>query len=169
MGGVSEEWQLLYDKNRRWWDFRQSVEAQQLEAEFKSRHRELEDQYKTIIALCERLLEVEAHILNDLDHQLAKQQGEPPPKKVPLRDFVGKRSRLGPSREKHYEQKLRTRKVLNRNGFWWDVVFPTVEEAEAFDREQAEKKLQKQTKKKAKQMVRMQRWLGERLGVENSD
>ena len=64
------------------------------------------------------------------------------------------------------QNRRRTRQVLNRNGIWRSSIFPTLEEAEAYDLQQAQKKAQKRAERKAKQMVRMRRWLDERLGVE---
>ena len=91
----------------------------------------------------------------------------PPPEQIPNRHFIGKRSLKGPAFEKSYERQLRTRRLRsNYDGCWYTRVFPTVEEADEYVRQEAEKKAAKRAERKAKRMVRMERWLGERLGVE---
>ena len=112
------------------------------------------------------VLKAQFLLLNQLDHQLAELTGQPPPKQVPRRSFIGKRSLLGPCHEAFCEERRRTRQVLNRNGIWRSSIFPTLEEAETYDRQQAQKKAQKRAERKAKQIVWMRRWLDKRLGVE---
>tara|TARA_A100001015_G_scaffold190368_1_gene212084 strand:- start:613 stop:930 length:318 start_codon:yes stop_codon:yes gene_type:complete len=105
-----------------------------------------------------------------LDQQLAELNGEPPPEQIPNRHFIGKRSLKGPAFEKSYERQLRTLRLRsNYDGCWYNRVFPTVEEADEYVRHEAEKKAAKRAERKAKRMVGMERWLGERLGMENSD
>ena len=86
------------------------------------------------------VLKAQLLLLNQLDHQLAELTGQPPPKQVPRRSFIGKRSLLGPCHEAFCEERRRTRQVLNRNGIWRSSIFPTLEEAETYDRQQAQKK-----------------------------
>ena len=144
----------------RWAEFRDSVRQQfaPIRAEFRA-----------IESVLQEVLAAQAHLLHRLDQQLAELNGEPPPEQIPNRHFIGKRSLKGPAFEKSYERQLRTRRLRsNYDGCWYNRVFPTVEEADEYVRQEAEKKAAKRAERKAKRMVRMERWLGERLGVEKS-
>ena len=56
----------------------------------------------------------------------------------------------------------------NYDGRWYNRVFSTVEEADEYVRQEAEKKAARRAERKAKWMVKMERWLGEKLGFEQS-
>ena len=125
---------------------------------------------QAVESVLQEVLAAQAAPLHSLDQQLAKLNVEPPPEQIPHRHFIGKRSLKGPAFEKSYERQLRTLRLRsNYDGCWYNRVFPTVEEADEYVRHEAEKKAAKRAERKAKRMVRMVRWLGERLGMENSD
>ena len=126
--------------------------------------------FQAVESVLQDVLSAQADPLHSLDEQLAELNGEPPPEQIPNRHFIGKRSLKGPAFEKSYERQLRTRRLRsNYDGCWYTRVFPTVEEADEYVRHEAEKKAAKRAERKAKRMVGMERWLGERLVVENSD
>ena len=160
--GKTEDWQRHYDAIY-------SARCEDFQNDLKQRFEKIKDELRQVEIILREVLKAQLLLLNQLDHQLAELTGQPPPKQVPRRSFIGKRSLLGPCHEAFCEERRRTRQVLNRNGIWRSSIFPTLEEAEAYDRQQAQKKAQKRAERKAKQMVRMRRWLDECLGVENSD
>ena len=138
-------------------------------ASLRQQFAPIKAEFRAVESILHELLAAQAHILHRLDQQLAAQNGEPPPEQIPHHDFIGKRSLKGPAFEKWYERQLRTRRIRsNYNGCWYNQVFSTVEEADEYVRQEAEKKAAKRAERKAKRMVRMERWLGERLGVEKS-
>ena len=157
--GKTEDWQRRYDAIY-------PARREDFQNDLKQRFEKIKDELRQVETILREVLKAQLLLLNQFDHQLAELTGQPPPKQVPRRSFIGKRSLLGPCHEAFCEERRRTRQVLNRNGIWRSSIFPTLEEAETYDRQQAQKKAQKRAERKAKQMVRMRRWLDERLGVE---
>ena len=160
--GECDDWRQRQDR-------RYLARREDFRAAIQKRFKAIQTEFFRVEATLREVLKTQALLLNQLDHQLAELAGQPSPNPVQHPSFVGKYSLRGPAHEAFCDRKRRTRKVLNRHGYWWNMTFPTLEEAEAFDREQAEKKAKKQAEQRAKQMVRMQRWLDERLGVEKTD
>ena len=138
-------------------------------ASLRQQFAPIKAEFRAVESVLQEVLAAQAHLLHRLDQQLAELNGEPPPEQIHHHDFIGKRSLKGPAFEKWYERQLRTRRLRsNYDGCWYTRVFPTVEEADEYVRQEAEKKAAKRAERKAKRMVRMERWLGERLGVEKS-
>ena len=82
MGGDTAEWRAIYAQQKRRSDFRNSPAGQQLLSDFERKHESIKQEYQKIIDLSCQLLTVEAKLLNELDHELARRLGVDPPEPI---------------------------------------------------------------------------------------
>ena len=94
MGGDTPEWQAFYALQRGRSNFRNSPAGQQLLSNFECKHESIKQKYQRIINLSRQILEIDAQILNKLDHELAEKS---PDEEAMLSEafHVKKNSRLG--------------------------------------------------------------------------
>ena len=91
MGGDTPEWRAIYALQKRRSDFRNSPAGQQLLSDFERKHESIKQEYQRIIDLSCQLLTVEAKLLNELDHELARRLGVAPPEPINKVGFYGRR------------------------------------------------------------------------------
>jgi len=165
MGGDTPEWRAFYALEKRRSDFRNSPAGQQLLSDFKRKHESIKQEYQRIIDLSRQILDIDAQILNKLDHELAEKLGVPPPEPINKEGFYGRR--CASTRREDFED-LRRRRVHYRDpgdGCWTIRIFDTRAEALAFRRQIAEEWEKIEKRKKAKRQERLKRWVYERLQV----
>jgi len=165
MGGETPEWQAIYALQRRRLNFRKSAAGQQLLSEFDRKHASIKQEYQRIIDLGQQLLEVEAKILNKLDHELAEKLGVPPPEPINKAGFYGRRC-ANTGREQREDEKRRTAYYRDpSDGRWRYRMFDTRGDALDFEHLIAEEWAKIKKRKKAQQQERLKRWVYERLQV----
>ena len=165
MGGDTPEWRAFYALQRRRIDFRKSPAGQHLQAEFDRKHASIKQEYQRIIDLSRQILEIDAQILNKLDHELAEKLGVPPPEPINKEGFYGRR--CASTRREDFED-VRRRRVHYRDpgdGCWTIRIFDTRAEALAFRRQIDEDWIKIKKRKKAKKQERLKRWVYERLQI----
>ena len=165
MGGDTPEWRAIYALQKRRSDFRNSPAGQQLLSNFERKHESIKQEYQRIIDLSRQILEIDAQILNKLDHELAEKLGVPPPEPINKEGFYGRR--CASIRREDYED-VRRRMVDYRDpadGCWKIRILSTRLESLAFERQIAEEWVKIKKRKKAKKQERLKRWVYERLQV----
>ncbi len=165
MGGNTPEWRAFYALEKRRSDFRNSPAGQQLLSDFERKHASIKQEYQRIIDLSRQILEIDAQILNKLDHELAEKLGVSPPEPINKEGFYGRR--CASTRREDFED-VRRRRVHccdPGDGCWTIRIFDTRAEALAFRRQIAEEWEKIEKRKKAKKQERLKRWVYERLQV----
>lgn len=169
MGGDTAEWRAIYALQKRRSDFRNSPAGQQLLSDFERKHESIKQEYQRIIDLSCQLLTVEAKLLNELDHELARRLGVDPPEPINKVGFYGRRCA---------NRRLEIREDMNRrtanfrdpeDGRVRFRVFDTKAEALDFEKQIAEEWVKiikrKKAEKSRKRHARLKRWVYERLQV----
>ena len=165
MGGDTPEWQAFYALERRRIDFRKSPAGQHLQAEFDRKHASIKEEYQRIIDLSRQILDIDAQILNKLDHDLAEKLGVPPPEPINQKGFYGRRC-ASLLREYRADESRRTAYFRNPEDKCWTIrIFDTRAEALAFKRQIAEEWEKIEKRKQAIKQKRLKRWVYERLQI----
>jgi len=169
MGGDTPEWRAIYALQKRRSDFRNSPAGQQLLSDFERKHESIKQEYQRIIDLSCQLLTVEAKLLNELDHELARRLGVEPPEPINKVGFYGRRC---PNRRLEIREDVNRRKANYRDpvdGRWRFRIFDTKAEALDFEKQIAEEWVKiikrKKAEKSRKRHARLKRWVYERLQV----
>ena len=159
MGGDTPEWRAFYAIQKRRSNFRKSPAGQHLQAEFDRKHASIKQEYQRIIDLSRKILDIDAQILNKLDHELAEKLGVPPPEPINKKGFYGRRCA---STRREDSEDVRRRMVHYRDpadGCWEFHILSTRLESLAFERQIAEEWVKIKKRKKAIKQKRVGNYL----------